>query len=753
MKCFVLAGGTSDRLWPLSRKNYPKQFMEIRDHRSMFQETILRNIPFCDEFVILAGRRYESVLQGQLQAFQRLRYGFIFEEKSLKTALPVTLALLRCKEDEDVLIVSTDSILEGDYQSTVMELKKLAHQNKIGVVGASVVNKWDGYSFIEYSNRSVVKFSSKRTDGCCMWDCGIVAGKAGVLLNSLDERFVRLCKSRLPAFNGVITEEFVAGFQSLSLGEILKTDKVELVRAKFRFHRIVDLKTYSDYKGKKEQDSFSLKVLCRNTDVVNTEEQKAIVLNNVEDLMVVNTRDAIYISKKESVADIKNIASLNYDKNPHLFDDSDVTYYNWGIRRTLYCANGYAVDKLTIYPHKEIPTQLHAKHTVGFSIVGGASAFITLGNVRRQYWLNQSVYASVGCKYRIENCSDITLTIIETRIGKGILDEDETSATDEVLVRMKPALRQCIWGGTNLSKELGKNLCGKKDVGESWELSAHPDGESVIADGKYAGKTLREFIEVIGKEKLGWKCQAFSEFPLLVKFIDAHQSLSIQVHPDDDYAFPNENEYGKNEMWYIISAKPGAFIYAGFNRDVTREEVARRIQEKNIEEILQKIPVHPGETYFLRAGTVHAIGQGCMICEIQQSSNITYRLYDYERKNKRGLSRELHVQKALDVLNYKNSLNEFLRHGRSEQYGKGTKTLLGECKYFSAEKYDAKGEISLFVDYSSFRVLVVLEGKGMVAAGDGTSVKEFRKGDTFFGVAHNYTFKSRGKISLISVKL
>ncbi len=754
MKCFVLAGGSSDRLWPLSRKNYPKQFMEIRDHRSMFQETILRNIPFCDEYVVLANRRHESVLRGQLRAFQRLKCSFIFEERPVKTALSVALALMRCKESEEILIVSTDSILDGDYNGTVMDLKKVACQDRIGVVGTPAMNNWAGYNYIEYDGKSVLGFSSSRPEkGYFLWDCGIVAGRAGVLLDSLDERFVSRVRRRLEQFNGVITQEVAAGMQPYALGQVMKTDRVSLVRARFRFHRIIDLKTYSEYKGRKEQGpSSAIKALCRNTDVINTEEEKAVVLNNVDDLLVVNTRDALYISKKESVADIKRIASLNYEKNSDIFDRSDITYYNWGTRHTLYRTSGYRVNRVTVYPHKEIPTETYGGSSATFSVIAG-TAFITVnGSEGREYLLNQSAYVPVGKRHRVENRGELNLTVIEAVIGQDAVGENERQP-DEVLVKLRPALLQCIWGGVNLAKVLGKKLYGKKNVGESWELSTHPDGESVVADGKYEGKTLRQFIEIIGREKLGWKCQSFASFPLLIKFIDAHQPLSIQVHPNDEYAFPHENEYGKNELWYIVDAKPGAYIYAGFNRNVSRSEVLRRLHDGTIEEVLQKISVQAGQTYFLRTGTVHAIGGGCIICEIQQSSNVTYRLYDYDRRNERGEPRELHVEKALDVLNYKASLREFAQRDRTEPYGNGTRTLLGECKYFSATKYEAKGEISIAVDYSSFCAFVVLEGKGKVNAGDGISVKTFKRGETFFGVAHKYTFRSKGKICLIAVTL
>ncbi len=752
MKCLVLAGGNSDRLWPLSRKDFPKQFMEIRDHRSMFQETILRNIPFCDEFVILANRRHESVLRGQLQAFQRLKYSFLFEEEPIKTALPVVMALLRCKEKEEILIVSTDAILDGDYNSTVVDLKDLVYKDEVGVVGASILNKGEGYSFIEYKGKSVTKLSATKTDGYCVWDCGIVAGRAGNILRTVDERFVHRCRMRLSQYNGVITKELTTGFPALALGQVMHPERLHLVRAKFRFHRIVDLRAYSEYKGKKEQEAFSLKVLCRNTDVVNSEDGKSIVLNNVEDLIIVNTRDALYVSKKESVADIKQIANLNYEKNPRIFDESDVMYFTWGMNQTLYHTSGYQVNKIVIYPHKEIPTSVNKNRTASFSVVGG-TARITANGESKDYAQDASVFVPMNGRYRVENRTEFNVTLIVTVVGEGVIRDDTDREVDEVLVKLSPAYRRCIWGGVNLAKTLGKNLQGYKDVGESWELSTHPDGESVVADGKYAGKTLRQFIEIIGKEKLGWKCQAFNEFPLLIKFIDAKQNLSIQVHPDDEYAFPNENEYGKNEMWYIVDAKPDAFIYAGFKQNVSRAEVLQRIRDKTLEEVLQKIPVKAGQTYFLRAGTVHAIGAGCIVCEIQQSSNVTYRLYDYDRVNKRGEKRELHINKALDVMNFKSSLQEYVQRDRSKPYANGVKTLLGECKYFSATKYEAKGSLSFAVDYSSFLAFVVLEGKGEVTAGDGVSVKSFKKGDTFFGVAHNYTFKSKGKMCIIAVNL
>lgn len=718
----------------------------------MFQETVLRNIPFCDEYVFIANRKYENIIRGQLKAFQRIRYSFLFEEESAHTALPVTMALLRCREKEEVLIVSTDAVLNGDYNSTVLALKNLVYRNQVGIVGASVINDWEGYNYIAYEGTRVLDLTKKKPQGDCLWDCGIIAGRAGTLLAAMDPQWVAHCRLRLGSFSGVITREVIFGIYPVSLGNALRKECLTLVPASFYFYRIVDLKTYNDYKGKVLRENFSIKTLCKDVDVINTDESKAVVLNNVEDLLVVNTADALYISHKEDVADIKDIVRKHHAQNPVIFDEGLIQYYPWGMRRTLYKSTDYRITKVSVYVGSEVSTHTHKEFSETYTLLQGY-ARVRIGSIIEEYARNNTVYCPAGRAHRIENIGTSELVFLETRIGSGLLDEAPPSG-DEALVRLEPYIRRCIWGGTKLGRVLGKRLDGVTDAGESWELSTHPDGESTIAEGKYAGKTLSQFIDIIGREKLGWKCQAFARFPILIKFIDARESLSIQVHPDDEYAFPNENEYGKNEMWYIVSASRDAYIYAGFNRDVTREEVERRVADKTLEEILRKIPVQAGQTYFLRAGTVHAIGKGCLICEIQQSSNVTYRLYDYDKVDKNGNKRELHVQKALDVLNFKSSVDDLVRRERRFfPYKNGLKEILAECKYFSATRYEARGVLSLSVDYSSFLAMVVLEGRGTVTVGNREEGLRFKKGDTFFGVAKEYTFRAIGKISVIAVTL
>ena len=751
MKCFILAGGDSDRLWPLSRREYPKQFMEIREHRSMFQETVLRNIPFSEEYIIIANRKYEDVIKGQLRAFSKLKYSFVFEEEAYGTALPVTMALLYSRESEEILIASTDSVLVGEYNATVMSLKGALYSGKVGIVATEEERNASGYNFVHLSDGKIESLGTERKREEDLWDCGIVMGRASSILDAMDPEWVEFCRGMLGLYSGVVTKEMSVRAGLKRLNQVLRPDKLELIRATFSYFRIVDLQSYNDFITRSGRSVVPLREKSENSEVINTEENKTVVLNDVGDITVVNTPDALYLSKKEGVAEIKDIIHRNYGKNPNVFDRSSTEYFYWGVRTVICKTSGYRVTKLRIYPGMELSALGHKQHTETYSVISGR-AKITIGKTSAVYGKDQSAYCPIGKPRRLENIDDSDLIILETRLGSDLM-EDEAMPSAESFVKLTPYLRNCIWGGTRL-KTLGKKLNGQKDIGESWELSTHPAGESVVAEGKYAGKTLQQYIDIIGKDKLGWKAQAFSRFPILIKFIDAHDSLSIQVHPDDEYAFPHENEYGKNEMWYILSASQGAFIYAGFKRDVTREEVARRVKDKTLEEVLCKIPVEAGQTYFLHAGTVHAIGKGCLICEIQQSSNVTYRLYDYDKVDKNGNKRQLHVDKALDVLNFKAVTRNVAQHERRFfSYRNGLKEILGDCKYFTAVRYEANRVLTISVDYSSFLALVVLEGSGKVNVGNESESMFFKRGETFFGVAKEYTFRSLGKISVIAVTL
>ena len=297
------------------------------------------------------------------------------------------------------------------------------------------------------------------------------------------------------------------------------------------------------------------------------------------------------------------------------------------------------------------------------------------------------------------------------------------------IVKLTPAYKSIIWGGNKLKTEYGKNT-DLSALAETWELSFHKDGKTTLCDGT-------PLCDVVTQEELGENCRGFDFFPVLVKFIDAQDKLSVQVHPADEYALKHENSLGKTEMWYIVDADDGAGIYLGFKQDITKEQFVRAIEEKTLTDYLKFIPVQRGESYFIPAGTIHAICSGCLICEIQQNSNITYRVYDYGRRDKNGNERELHVAKAIDVTNLcalePKELNIEVKDG----------ILKGINKFFSATYVDVNGEKNFEGDKNSFRCFTCLEGEGTI--GD----VAIKKGESVFVPATVGGFSSTGRFSAI----
>lgn len=317
-------------------------------------------------------------------------------------------------------------------------------------------------------------------------------------------------------------------------------------------------------------------------------------------------------------------------------------------------------------------------------------------------------------------------------------------------LKMTAPCKDYIWGGTKLKTEWGK-VSDLAKVAESWELSSYPGSESVVANGSLAGKTLTEAIDALGgKKALGTDCADFDRFPVLIKLIDAKNDLSIQVHPDDEYALKNENEYGKTEMWYIVDADEGASLVYGFNRDVTREEYRAAIESNTLMEILNKVPVHKGDVFFIPAGMVHAIGSGILIAEIQQNSNITYRVYDYGRLGADGKPRQLHVDKAVEVSNLKKPA-AMSEKGATEQKNGYTVTPLASCRYFTTARLDVETEAKLAADETSFAHLLFLDGAGSVVY-EGGSVG-FKKGESVFIPAGMGEFIVRGKCQFVLTRV
>lgn len=296
-------------------------------------------------------------------------------------------------------------------------------------------------------------------------------------------------------------------------------------------------------------------------------------------------------------------------------------------------------------------------------------------------------------------------------------------------MKLTPPCKDYLWGGTRLKTEFGKVSPFDK-VAESWELSCHKDGQSVIANGEFAGMTLSDYIAKQGKGVLGADSEKFEYFPILIKLIDAKESLSVQVHPDNEYALRVEGEYGKTEMWYIVDCEPGAQLLYGFREKISKEEFQRRIEDNTLLEVTNSVEVKKGDVFFIDAGTLHAIGKGILIAEIQQNSNTTYRIYDFGRLGPDGKPRQLHVDKAVEVTKLEPPTRSCRPQGERQQHEGYASTLLASCDYFTVTRMEVKTSLSLCAEEKSFQSILCLDGCGTVRFGEETL--SFQKGDSVF---------------------
>lgn len=318
-------------------------------------------------------------------------------------------------------------------------------------------------------------------------------------------------------------------------------------------------------------------------------------------------------------------------------------------------------------------------------------------------------------------------------------------------IKLNPAFKDYLWGGTKLRDEYGKK-CDLDKVAESWELSCHKDGCSVVADGEYAGLTLPQYIEKAGKAVLGTDCEKFEYFPILIKLIDAKQNLSVQVHPDNDYAMRVEGEYGKTEMWYVVDCEPGAGLLYGFKHEISKEEFRRRIEDNTLLEVTNRVEVHPGDVFFIEAGTLHAIGEGILIAEIQQNSNTTYRVYDYGRVGADGKPRQLHIEKAIDVTRLAPATRPCGRpQAKPEAFDGGSVLPLASCDYFTVKEMEVTSHAALMADEKSFHSLLLLDGSLTLSMGG--EKLEMKKGDSVFVPAGSgdYILTGKGRLILTTV--
>lgn len=280
-------------------------------------------------------------------------------------------------------------------------------------------------------------------------------------------------------------------------------------------------------------------------------------------------------------------------------------------------------------------------------------------------------------------------------------------------IRFRPVLKETLWGGSALRERFGKRAKAGTTVGESWEISGMPGAGSVAANGFLKGNTLEEITEIYMGDLVGdavWERYGI-EFPLLVKFIDARDKLSIQVHPDDRLSAERHHAWGKTEMWYVMDATPGAVIYTGFKKKTTKEEFLAHLAGKKLEDLINVTPVSRGDVFFIPAGMVHAIGAGVLLTEIQQTSDVTYRIYDWDRVDASGMPREMHTTLALDAINYGlDSTNLIKKNPVMNQ-----PVMLAECPWFHTSLLQVDKPV--IKDYSltdSFIIYIGLESMTVI---------------------------------------
>ncbi len=322
---------------------------------------------------------------------------------------------------------------------------------------------------------------------------------------------------------------------------------------------------------------------------------------------------------------------------------------------------------------------------------------------------------------------------------------------------LKPAGQDYLWGGRRLKDDFGKEI-DMDPLAETWECSTHPDGPSIVSGGEFDGMLLCDVLKQ-HPEFLGKHSESLKELPILVKFIDAKNDLSVQVHPSDEYADKYENgQRGKTEMWYVLDASEGAGLVYGLRHECTTDQIRDAIEQGKLERHLQKVPIKKNDVFFIESGTIHAIGAGALVAEIQESSNLTYRLYDYDRVDKNGNKRQLHIDKALDVASL-SAASEPRQAIRTIKYRPGAASeLLSRCKYFEVYRMLVNTERRQIVTYCSdelsFKVLLCIDGCGTISFEKdegGRSYIDVYKGDCIFVPASSKTLIINGQFEFLDI--
>lgn len=312
-------------------------------------------------------------------------------------------------------------------------------------------------------------------------------------------------------------------------------------------------------------------------------------------------------------------------------------------------------------------------------------------------------------------------------------------------LQFEPILKERIWGGEKLNTILNKPIVSKI-TGESWELSTVEGDVSVVSNGDFKGRSLMDLIDEMPNEILGTEVykRFGKEFPLLFKYLDAREDLSIQVHPNDKLAKERHNSFGKTEMWYVMQADTDSRIIVGFKEDSSKEEYVKHLNDKTLVSILDDVKAKSGDVFFLETGTVHAIGAGLVVAEIQQTSDITYRLYDFDRKDAQGNTRELHVDLALDAINYNRVETQKKYDTKAD-----TSNVVVDCPYFTTNFIPLENKVEVAKSGTSFTVYMCIEGSFEIEFND--FKQTYKKGDTVLVPAEINAFILSGKASILEI--
>ena len=715
-------------MWPLSRKNYPKQFIEIKNNHSIFQATIARNMAFCDEFIIVTNLEYQSIIENQMKAFRGLTYRCIYEETGRNTAAALILATINLPQSELVFVVGSDQLIWGnDYKNAIMEAKKLALSGRLVVINKEM------YLYKNGDLEAQMKLHSPLLYNAC---------EAAYYLKKTIGSNVYFDEDSMKDIPVLTIDE--ALMDHTMLRSEVNLDFV--IRDVGGLDDLVD-DTLREAMAMGAQSDSARQVIdnkCENTTVINKSSDRMVLVNHLKNVLVVNTDDAVYIGNKGDSNDLKEIILKRSDMWDY-FNKSRLFYRKWGNYEVI-CEDyglGVQVRKVTLEPGKTIYLHKHAKKSENWTVLGGRG-LVTLCGKESYIGVGDNVSIPQNTEHQLSCVSEEKLVFIESSTGVEFKNEDIISVESqnrsesalgyetEPFVLLSPAYKDYLWGGVRLKELYGKET-DLECIAESWELSAHPDGQSSVCGGRYDGLPFARYLEIIGDEALGWKYQGNRAFPLMIKLIDANKDLSIQVHPADDYALEHENEYGKSELWYVIDCEPGAYLYCGFNRDVTEKEVREKVADGSIEEILNRIEIEKGGMYYIPAGTIHAIGKGALICEVQQNSNSTYRIYDYDRVDKYGNKRRLDIEKAMDVLDF------------SKYKGNA------QCKYFEVREVKCTGKKKLSMSEESFCALMILRGKGNISCNEYS--RDIKMGNCIFIPKRKGGITLTGDMEYIEVRI